>query len=168
MTCLYPTNKSSAPARGWQAEQARLDREGQLSRGERRVYDLARRWLERPGAPAYLTLSREWLAQQLGVSVSTVSRAFKKCRQLGLLLIRERWRRVGNLRRQVSNLLALPARPPELVNSAPQTRKQKTKTRNRKAFAGYAVEKRSGFESAKAILQRWRLRSPQPTPQGTG
>lgn len=37
-------------------------------------------------------------------------------RKLGLLVIKERWRQVGNLHRQISNLIALPlARPPERV-----------------------------------------------------
>ena len=150
-------------------EQLRLECVGLLSRGERRVYDLAWGWLTRPGAPRYLTLSREWLARQCRVSVSTVARAFARIRRLGLLIVKERWRRVGNLRRQVSNLLALPFGPaPERVNFRTHTRKLTKKTQNKEALRAFSgqnstsARRGNGFETARTILERWAERGLTP------
>ena len=61
----------------------------------------------RQGLPAYLMPSREWIAQQARVSLSTVTRAFANMSPLGLLDIQERYRTRGNLRRQLTNLIRL-------------------------------------------------------------
>lgn len=156
----------------------RLELVGELSRGERRVYDKCWLWLTRRGAPPYLTLSRPWLARECGVSISTVARAFAAFRRLGLLIVKERWRWVGNLRRQVSNLLALPfQRPlvpptkrawrrshPERVKAETQTPILKKKTLNKVAFGLFSghepvpPRRGGGFVSAQTILERWEKR----------
>ena len=150
-------------------EELRLELAGELSRGERRVYDKCWTWLTRRGAPLYLTLSRRWLARQCRVSISTVARAFAAMRRLGLLVIQERWRRVGNLRRQISNLIALPfARPPERVKSRTQTQKLKKRTPNKVASGLFSRHTHSptpqggGFETVQTILKRWTERGLSP------
>ena len=165
-------------------EELRLELAGELSRGERRVYDKCWTWLTRRDAPLYLTLSRPWLARECRVSISTVARAFAAFRRLGLLIVQERWRWVGNLRRQVSNLLALPFhRPlvtptervwrrshPERVKAETQTPKLKKKTQNKVASGLFLGKKRSpadrsdGFVSAETILKRWEERGLLPQP----
>ena len=150
-------------------EQQRLERAGELPRGQRRVYDLLFPWLMRKvrqGLPAYLMPSREWLAQQARVSLSTVTRAFASMSRLGLLDIQERYRTRGNLRRQLTNLIRLPFRrpahqPPEVVKTAQQTKRQKKKTLNKVASGPFFDHKRAdpprggGFVSAQTILERW-------------
>jgi len=143
-------------------EELRLELAGELSRGERRVYDLCWVWLTRPGAPRYLTLRRKTLARKCRVCISTVARAFAAFRRLGLLIVQERWKRVGNLRRQISNLIALPfARPPERVKSRTHTPRLKKSTPNKVASGLFSRHKRaparrgSGFVSAQTILKRW-------------
>ena len=150
-------------------EQLRLDLAGELPRGQRRVYDLLFPWLMRKmrqGLPAYLMPSREWLAQQARVSLSTVTRAFASMSRLGLLDIQERYQKRGNLRRQLTNLIRLPFRrperqQPEVVKAAQQTRKQRKKTQNKVAFGRFLDHKRAdpprggGFVAAQTILERW-------------
>ena len=152
-------------------DKLRLELAGELPRGERRVYDKCWTWLTEDNAPLYLTLSRAWLARECRVSISTVSRAFAAVRRLGLLLVKERWRRVGNLRRQVSNLLALPfQRPlapptdrawarshPERVKAETQTVRLKKKTQN-KVASGLLLDQKQdpkgGWERPGPILSR--------------
>jgi len=163
---------------------------GELSRGERRVYDKCWTWLTRRGAPRYLTLRRKTLARKCRVSISTVARAFAAFRRLGLLIVKERWRWVGNLRRQVSNLLALPFhRPlvtptervwrrshPERVKPETQTPRLKKKTLNKVAFGSILFQKRPATDhnpaakSGPDILKEWAKRGsaggePDPPPQ---
>ena len=167
-------------------EDLRLELAGELSRGERRVYDIVYPWLMRKvrqGVAAYLTLSREWLARECRVSISTVARAFAAFRRLGLLIVKERWRRVGNLRRQVSNLLALPfQRPlvppterawrrshPERVKADSQTPILKKKTLNKVAFGSILFQKRPATDhnlatkSGPDILKEWAKRGLPPS-----
>lgn len=159
-------------------EDLRLELAGELSRGERRVYDKCWTWLTRRDAPLYLTLSRPWLARECRVSISTVARAFAAFRRLGLLIVKERWRWVGNLRRQVSNLLALPfQRPlvppterawrrshPERVKADSQTPIRKKKTLNKVAFGSILLQKRPATDhnpaakSGPDILKEWAKR----------
>ena len=151
-------------------EQLRLDRAGELPRGQRRVYDILFPWLIRKvkqGLPAYLMPSREWLAQQARVSLSTVTRAFANMHRLGLLDIQERYRKGrGNLRRQLTNLIRLPFRrpeghAPEVVKVAHHTKRLKKKTLNKVASGVFSMHKPAptrrggGFETARTILKRW-------------
>ena len=125
-------------------DELRLELAGELSRGERRVYDKCWTWLTRRGAPRYLTLSRRWLARNCRVSISTVARAFAAMRRLGLLVIQERWKSVGNLRRQISNLIALPfGRPPERVKSRTRIQKLKKRTPNKVASGFFSTQTHS-------------------------
>ena len=131
---------------------------GQFPRAERRVIEIARSWLTRPGAPAYLTLGREWLGAAGKCCKATVSRAFARARETGLLDIQERWRKVGNLWRQISNLIRLPLRRPkprlfELRNSSTQTRKQRKRTLNKVACGT--------FKDRDGILAKWKSRGPE-------
>ena len=154
-------------------EQLRLDRAGELPRGQRRIYDILFPWLTRKvrqGLPAYLIPSRAWLAQQARVSLSTVTRAFANMHRLGLLDIQERYRKgKGNLRRQLTNLIRLPFRRPEgqvpeVVKSEHHTKRLKKKTLNKVASGRFSEHKRApaprggGFISAQTILERWRER----------
>ena len=154
-------------------EQLRLDRAGELPRGQRRVYDILFPWLTRKvrqGLPAYLIPSRAWLAQQARVSLSTVTRAFANMSRLGLLDIQERYRKgKGNLRRQLTNLIRLPfrrpeGRPPEVVKVAHQIKRLKKKTQNKVAFGLFSKPRRAkahrgdGFVSTQTILERWEKR----------
>lgn len=66
------------------------ERAGQLSRAQRKVYDLAWSRLIEPDAPAQLTWAREYIAQECKVSSSTVVRAVASIRRLGLLDIQTR------------------------------------------------------------------------------
>ena len=131
---------------------------GQFPRAERRVIDDLRGWLTRPGAPAYLTIRRETLARAAECCVATVSRAFARARALGLLDIQERWRKRGNLWRQISNLIRLPLSrpkrgPPELIKSSTQTRKQEKRTLNKVASGT--------FKDPDGILAKWMSRGPE-------
>ena len=91
-----------------------------LTKTELLLYESLREWLEtkqRRGEQPYVCPSRKWIASTLvPCSIRTVSRAFKKFAAVGLLEIRQRWRRgpTGRrLRRQMTNLIALPFwRPP--------------------------------------------------------
>ena len=154
-------------------EQLRLDRAGELPRGQRRIYDILFPWLTRKvrqGLPAYLIPSREWLAQQARVSLSTVTRAFANMHRLGLLDIQERYRKgKGNLRRQLTNLIRLPFRrpegqAPEVVKVAHQTRRLKKKTLNKVASGLFSKPRHAparrggGFVSTQTILERWEKR----------
>lgn len=174
-TSFRPSHFDQISLEARHPDKLRLELAGDLSRGERRVYDKCWTWLTEDNAPLYLTLSRAWLARECRVSISTVARAFAAFRRLGLLLVKERWRRVGNLRRQVSNLLALPfQRPlvpptdraqarshPERVKSKTQTIKHKKKTQNKVASGRFldrkpaAAVSRGGFISAQTILKQW-------------
>lgn len=170
-------------------EDLRLELAGELSRGARRVYDKCWTWLTRRNAPRYLTLSRPWLARECRVSISTVARAFAAFRRLGLLIVQERWRWVGNLRRQVSNLLALPFhRPlvtptervwrrshPERVKAEIQIPILKKKTLNKVASGSILFQIRPTTDhkrapkSGMAILKEWARRgnaSSDPEPAG--
>ena len=111
-----------------------MERLGNFPRAERRVIDLIRHWLTRPGGRPYLTITREWLANAGECCVATVSRAFARARETGVLDIQLRWRKRGNLRRQISNIIRLPFRkPPELIKCSTQTRKHKKRTLNKVA-----------------------------------
>ena len=150
-------------------EQLRLERAGELSRGERRLYDLLFPWLLRKvkqGLPAYLIPSRLWLAQQCRVSVSTVTRAFANFNRLGLLDIQERYHKRGNLRRQLTNLIRLPFRRParhhpEVLKAGQRTKRHRKQTLNKVAPDHFFDHKRpdpprgGGFVSAQTILKRW-------------
>ena len=119
-----------------------MERLGHFPRAERRIIDLIRDWLTRPGGEPYLTLTRKWLAEEGKCCVATVSRAFARARETGVLDIQPRWRKRGNLRRQVSNLIRLPfRRPPELIKCSIQTRKQKERTLNKVAFGSLSDKK---------------------------
>ena len=130
---------------------------GQFPRAERRVIDIVRGWLTRPGGPAYLTLGRKWLAREAKCCKATVSRAFARARETGLLDIEERYRLSGNLWRQISNLIRLPLRRPqrrlpEVRKSSTQTRKQRKRTLNKVAYGT--------FEDKTGILAKWKSRGP--------
>ena len=132
---------------------------GQFPRAERRVIDIMRGWLTRPGAPAYLTLGRKWLAREAKCHKATVSSAFARARETGLLDIEERWWKGGKLWRQISNLIRLPLRrpkphPPEVRHSSTQTRKQRKRTLNKVASGT--------FKDKDGILAKWKSRAPAP------
>ena len=131
---------------------------GQFPRAERRVIDIVRGWLTRPGAPAYLTLGRKWLARKAKCHKATVSSAFARARETGLLDIQERWWKGGKLWRQISNLIRLPLRRPtprlsEVRHSSTQTRKQEKRTLNKVASGT--------FKDKDGILAKWKSRGPE-------
>ena len=138
---------------------------GQFPRAERRVIDEIRAWLTRPGAPASLTLLRETLAGIAECCPATVSRAFARARECGLLDIQERWRKCGNLWLQISNVIRLPLKrpkrvPPELRKSSTQTRKQEKRTLNKVASGT--------FKDPDGILAKWMSRGPAPPEAESG
>ena len=138
---------------------------GLFPRAERRVIDVVRDWLTRPGCPTSLTLLRQTLAEMGECCPATVSRAFARAREHGLLDIQQRWRKSGNLWLQISNRLRLPLTrpkqvPPELRKSSTQTRKQEKRTLNKVADGT--------FKDPDGILAKWLSRGPPPPAHESG
>ena len=128
---MFPFYNSSGSSNFQHPAALLAERLGQFPRAERRVIDLIRHWLTRPGGQPYLTTTRAWLAEQGRCSVATVSRAFARARELGILDVQQRWRKRGNLRRQISNLIRLPFRNTRRAYQVSNTN-QKTKKKNSK------------------------------------
>ena len=146
-----------------------------LTKIELLLYWRFRRWLEakqRRGEMPYVCPGRRWIAEQLVCcSIRTVTRALAHFNELGLLVIKPRFRTVpgrrrGRLRRQLTNLIALPLIQPrnERDMAVPHTKRHKKKTSNKVAsglFSGHEpapAQRGGGFVSAQTILERWERR----------
>lgn len=158
----------------------------QLTKIELLLYWRFRRWLkakQRRGEMPYVCPARRWIAEQLVCcSIRTVTRALAHFNELGLLVIKQRFRAVpgrrrGRLRRQLTNLIALPLTRPrnERDRAVPHTRRHKKKISNKVASGLSSRHKRAsvtpsnGFVSAQTILERWAKRGKggdEPEPAG--
>lgn len=171
---------SLTPLEAIHPDQLRLDELlNLLTKIELLIYWRLRRWLEakqRRGEMPYVCPARGWIAEQLVCcSIRTVTRAFAHIDELGLLVIKQRFRTVpgrrrGRLRRQLTNLIALPLTRPRNERDIPgsHTKRHKKKTPNKVASGLFSGHKRApvtpsnGFVSAQTILERWAERGLTP------